>query len=324
MMAAPGEFDLIGRFFRRAASLPAEVLLGIGDDAALIDWTPDKALAVTVDTLVSGVHFLPDTDAFKLGHKALAVNLSDLAAMGAEPAWATLALTLPRADEAWLAGFSHGFFSLAARHGVTLIGGDTTRGPLSITLQVMGTVPKALALKRTGARPGDRVYLTGSLGSAGLGLKMLQGSFPATDPDLIRCQEMPQPRLETGRCLRGLATACIDVTDGLAADLGHILAASGVGAELQYDRLPLADPVQAYCRTSGDWGFPLQAGDDYELCFTVPAHRETRLIEVMAAGGVPITRIGHIVAATPPRLTVWRGTDPLILTRTGFDHFADA
>ncbi len=318
------EFDLIGRFFkRRAGAISPGTLLGIGDDAALIDWTPEQALAVTVDTLVAGVHFLPDTPAFNLGHKALAVNLSDLAAMGATPRWATLALTLPAVHEDWLQQFSDGFFSLAERYGVTLIGGDTTRGPLSITVQVMGLVPANNALKRSGATPGDLIYMSGQLGSAGLGLKMLQGLPVPLDPLIIRHQEKPEPRIELGLRLRNIASACIDITDGLAADLGHLLTASGAGAELIHEQCPLAEPVKAYCRQSGDWGFPLQAGDDYELCFTVPPALNPAVMQMLAGFDTPITCIGRIVAADSPCLTIFREGKPLPLTRKGFDHFAD-
>jgi len=319
------EFALIERFFKRP--LPEkypEILLGIGDDAALIDWTTQEALAVTVDTLVSGIHFLADTPAYGLGHKALAVNLSDLAAMGAAPRWATLALTLPAVDENWLLQFSQGFFDLAERYGVALIGGDTTRGPLSITVQVMGSVPKKSVLKRAGATPGDLIYLSGHLGSAGLGLKMLQGLYTPIDPVLVRHQEQPQPRIELGLFLRDRASACIDVTDGLAADLGHILAASHTGAELVYEQCPLAEAVQAYCRQRGDWHFPLQAGDDYELCFTVPEALDREFRQALTGLDTPTTCIGRIVAADTPCLTIFREGKPLTLTRKGFDHFADA
>lgn len=322
MTIALGEFELIERFFRRPVPGHPPPLLGIGDDAALIACPSDQVLAVTVDTLVAGVHFLADTDPFRLGYKALAVNLSDLAAMGAEPAWVTLALTLPTINEAWLEGFSRGFFSLAERYGISLIGGDTTRGSLSITLQAMGRVPESSALKRSGAAPGDLVYQSGVLGSAGLGLKMLLGTATPLDRETVRHQEQPEPRVELGVLLREQASACIDITDGLAADLGHILTASGVGAELVYEQLPLTEPVQHYVRCSGDWTFPLHCGDDYELCFTLPPHRQAELERRLAEHSIACSCLGRIVAADTPGLTITRNGQAMVLPRKGYDHFA--
>lgn len=219
---ALGEFELIRRFFTAQAVRHRETVLGIGDDGAVLCPPPDHELVVTVDTLVSGVHFLPTVDPERLGHKALAVNLSDLAAMGAEPRWASLALTLPEADPAWLAAFARGFFRLAERHGVELIGGDTTQGPLAITVQALGWVPRGAALRRSGARPGDRIYLSGPMGCAGLGLKIRLGQVAFDDAEAVLRLEQPEPRVELGVSLRGIASACIDVSDRLAADLGHL------------------------------------------------------------------------------------------------------
>jgi len=328
------EFDLITRHFTDGArALPPrdDVLLGIGDDAALLAPPPGMAMAVSVDTLVAGVHFPESTDAAAIGHKALAVNLSDLAAMGAEPAWLTLAITLPEqppaAREAWLSGFARGFFALASQHRVQLVGGDTTRGPLSITVQITGFVPAQRALRRAGARPGDAVLVTGSLGDAALGLRLLQGGvFPdppaAERQALVERLERPQPRLAAGLALRGLASAAIDLSDGLGADLGHILAASGVGAELQVSRLPRS---RAYVSLLGQdhWQLAANAGDDYELCFTVAAADEQAARERLAALGLRCTRIGEISATPGLRWRDDAGRE-LAFAVAGYDHFGDS
>lgn len=317
---ALGEFDLIRRYFAGQGARHAGTALGIGDDCALLRCEAGRELAVTVDTLVSGVHFLPDADPERLGHKALAVNLSDLAAMGADPAWITLALTLPRVDEAWLEAFARGLFGLAGRYGVELVGGDTTRGPLSITVQAMGWVPRGLALRRAGAGPGDAVYVSGPVGSAGLGLKIRLGQTTLVDPEAIHRLECPYPCVELGRALRGLASACIDVSDGLAADLGHILDQSGVGAELDVERLPLSDGVRRYIAATGDWRLPLTAGDDYELCFTVPPGHQDELERRLSAAGLAAFPIGRIQAERGLRL---RKADQICdFLPAGYEHFS--
>jgi thiamine-monophosphate kinase len=317
---ALGEFDLIRRFFSGQGIRHAETALGIGDDCALLRCRSEGELAVTVDTLVSGVHFLPEVDPEALGHKALAVNLSDLAAMGAEPRWATLALTLPSVDEAWLEAFARGWFALAARHGVELAGGDTTRGPLSITIQAMGWVPAGKALRRSGARPGDGVYVSGPLGAAGLGLKIRLGQTGLDDAEAVARLERPEPRVALGRALRGLASACIDISDGLAADLGHILNASDVGARLDFARLPLGAGVSRYIAETGDWRLPLRAGDDYELCFTVPEAQQDELERRLAAAGLTADRIGHI--EPEPGLRLLKEGRDLEFVPAGYEHFS--
>jgi thiamine-monophosphate kinase len=317
---ALGEFELIRRFFTRQPVRHAETILGVGDDCALLDWRNGRELAVTVDTMVEGVHFLPDVNPESLGHKILAVNLSDLAAMGARPMWASLALTVPDSDEEWLEGFARGFFALAACHGVELIGGDTTRGPRSITVQALGETPRGAALRRSGARVGDLVYLTGELGSAGLGLKIRLHQTDIDDAAAVARLERPEPRVDVGLKLRGLASACIDVTDGLAADLGHVLEASGVGANVVWERLPFSEGVRRYIERSGDWAMPLGAGDDYELCFTVPPSREDALERRLADCGVGYARIGRIEAT--PGLVLSKAGHNLVLAKTGYDHFA--
>ncbi|QFY43334.1 thiamine-phosphate kinase [Candidatus Methylospira mobilis] len=316
---ALGEFDLIRRYFTAGAHRHTRTSLGIGDDCAILRPQPGFDLAVTVDTLVEGVHFLAGTDAERLGHKALAVNLSDLAAMGAQPAWVTLALTLPHVDEAWLSAFSSGFLALAKRSDVELVGGDTTRGPLSITVQAMGYVEADKALRRSGAKAGDAVYVTGSVGLAGVGLKSLLGYYDGVASEAIKQLEQPEARVQAGRELLGFAHACIDVSDGLSADLGHILDASKVGAALDWEALPLHDEVRQYIARTGDWLPPLVAGDDYELCFTMPPQHEPQLAAALAAVGTGFTRIGMI--ESEPGLRLLRNGQLQQLPVSGYQHF---
>ncbi len=263
------EFSLIRQFFTRQAVKNSSTRLGIGDDCALLAIPDGYELALTTDTMVENVHFFAGADPEQLGHKLLAVNLSDLAAMGAQPLSVMLALTLPVVDEHWLTAFAKGFLALAERYSVDLIGGDTTSGPLTLTVQAMGLVPRGKALMRSMAKPGDLIFMTGFLGDAGLGLKIKQG-YHCNNPDaaLMRFNR-PDPRVDAGLALRDIATACIDLSDGLAGDLGHILAQSNAGACLDWEALPLSEAVLAYIQDTGDWLMPLTAGDDYELCFTV-------------------------------------------------------
>jgi thiamine-monophosphate kinase len=313
----PSEFDLIDRFFT-GIDRQEGVLLGVGDDAALLaPLEGGEALAVTIDTLVAGVHFDPACDPAALGHKLLAVSLSDLAAMGADPCWATLALTLPAADEAWLSGFSSGLKALASLHDMALVGGDTTRGPLTLTLQAAGRVAPERALRRSGARPGDAICVTGTLGDAALALRTPQVPDATEAAFLLERLQRPTPRVATGRALLGLATAAIDISDGLAADLGHVLAASSVGATVELAALPLSHPVRRLA-DDGDWTLPLAGGDDYELCFTVP---EGRLAELDRLDlDVGITCIGTIEAEPGLRLLASDGS-PYELLQAGYDHF---
>ena len=308
------EFQLIARHFANLTPTGVGVLLGIGDDAALLEAPPGRQLVTTLDTLVSGRHFLADADPCNLGHKALAVNLSDLAAMGAEPAWALLSLTLPEADDRWLDAFARGFGDLARRHGVALVGGDTCKGPLSISVQLTGLVEPGRSLRRDGARPGDAIFVTGSLGDAALALRMLQeGRVPA--PRLLQRLERPETRLAEGRALAGIGSACIDLSDGLVADLGHICERSGCGASLQARALPLSPEVARHLESTGDWQPPLAGGDDYELCFTVPPQRH----EALAASGVACTRIGELVSGSG--VTVLDENGRALPSFRGFDHF---
>lgn len=316
---ALGEFELIRRFFENPGEHSESTIIGIGDDCAVLQCPPGMELAVTVDTLVEGVHFLPDVDPESLGHKSLAVNLSDLAAMGAEPRWLTLALTLPTADENWLKAFARGFFALAKQYRVDLVGGDTTRGPLSVSVQAMGLIPAGQALKRSGAEMGDSIYISGVLGSAGLGLKVRLGESSVAAEDAIRRLEKPEPQVRLGQLIRGIASACIDISDGLAADLGHILSASGVGATLQYEKLPLTTEVLAWQEATGDLSLPLMAGDDYELCFTVPRNAESLLNLRLLEQGLKAYQIGRI--DQEPGLRIYRHGQKVGLTSKGYQHF---
>lgn len=317
------EFDLIRTHFADLGPPRGDVVLGVGDDCALLAVPSGQRLAVSIDTLVSGTHFLPDVDPEALGYKSLAVGLSDLAALGAEPAWATLALTLP-ADLApgsapWVAAFARGFGALAQTHGVRLVGGDTTCGLLSVTVQVHGFVPDGLEVRRSGARPGDLICVSGTLGDAGLALRELLADR-APEGFLRSRLDRPVPRVALGLALRGLATAMIDVSDGLAADLGHILEASGVGAELDLGSLPLSAPVARAVVEDGDWTLPLASGDDYELCFCLPAERAAALPGLAERSGCPLTVIGKIRSGQG---LICLGPDgrAVKLARTGFDHF---
>ncbi len=318
------EFELIDRCFSDLGATRKDVTLGVGDDCALLRVPPGQELAVTVDTLVEGVHFLPDVDPESLGHKVLAVNLSDLAAMGATPAWITLALTLPAPDLEWTRAFARGLGSLAERHLVRLVGGDTTRGPRSITLQAHGFVPEGMALRRDGARPGDLVFVTGTLGDAGLGLRCLTRGYDAgADRDyLVGRLERPEPRVDAGRVLAGVASGAIDISDGLLSDLGHVVKASGVGAEIHLDRLPLSGGVQHCVDETGDWNLPLASGDDYELCLVIPPERAEQARALARSSGVGISGIGRIVPGSGIVVLDARG-EPLATDDRGFDHFRE-
>jgi thiamine-monophosphate kinase len=315
------EFDLIRDYFARATGARADVLLGIGDDCALLCPPPGLALAVGMDTLVAGRHFLADADPFGLGHKSLAVNLSDLAAMGAQPAWATLALTLPQVDRNWLRAFVDGFAALAAIHDVQLVGGDTTRGPLSITVQVHGFVDPSLALRRRGARAGDRLLVSGTVGDAGLALQLMQQDLGggSVDDRLSRRLDRPTPRVALGRLLVGQASAAVDVSDGLLADLGHICAASGVGARVELARLPLSPAFREHCPPR-QWRPALAGGDDYELLFSLAADRVEALRDRCRAAGENVQEIGRLVDLPGITLVYPDGRESTEIP-DGFDHF---
>lgn len=317
------EFDLIKRYFTRPTP---SAKLGVGDDAALLRVGEGMDLVVSTDMLVSGTHFFPDTDPFLLGHKALAVNLSDIAAMGAQPRWATLALSLPEANEDWLQKFSEGFFALAAEHGVDLVGGDTTRGPLNLCVTIMGEAPKRTSVRRSGAQAGDDIWVSGKLGDAALGLAHLQGKIKLPEHSRASCLaalQQPQPRIALGLALRGIANSMIDISDGLLADLGHILESSNVAAEVRYDKLPVSSlfasggdelaELAEHCVLSG--------GDDYELCFTAPDGQREEISALSSSLRLPLTRIGKIVSGRGCKVRRADG-NVMTLKEAGYDHFA--
>lgn len=314
------EFDLIKRYFTRPAP---SAILGVGDDAALLRIADGMELAISTDMLVSGTHFFPDDDPFLLGHKALAVNLSDMAAMGATPRWVTLALSLPTADEDWLQRFSAGFFALADEHGIELVGGDTTRGSLTLCISIMGEVPNAKALRRSGAKVGDDIWVSGTLGGAALALAHLQGKIildeNARQSGLASLRQ-PQPRVALGVALRGIANSAIDISDGLLADLGHILESSSVAAELRYDKLPLP-PAIACADADLAQKCALCGGDDYELCFTAPNAQRDKLVALSSSLPVALTRIGKIVSGAGCKVRRADGS-VMTITAAGYDHFA--
>lgn len=326
-----GEFDLIRRFFTRPAAHAPQVVLGVGDDCALLQPTPGMQWAISSDMLVEGRHFFAGTDAARLGHKALAVNLSDLAACGARPLGFTLALALPDADEVWLDAFSRGLLQLADRHGCPLVGGDTTRGPLNICITVFGEVPPGQALLRSGARPGDDIYVSGTLGDARLALAALQGQIALPEALLNSARlrlEQPTPRVALGMALRGVASAALDVSDGLLGDLGHILQASGVGALVDTEFTTKIIAASAYMESTGadfDHYFlqqcALAGGDDYELVFTAPATARDAVAQASQVSATPVTRIGQIEAAPGLRLVGPHG-EAVAPRYASFDHFA--
>lgn len=319
---ALSEFELIERYFAGRRAVAPNVLLGIGDDCALLKVPPGMTLAVSVDTSIAGVHFPDDMSPADVGYRSLAVNLSDLAAMGAEPSWFTLALTISRADEAWLSEFSAGLFELAERFSLPLVGGDVTRGPLSISIQVGGLIPDGKALLRSGARAGDAVYATGSLGDAAAALALRgDAQVGPSHRELFGRLHRPTPRIEAGMVLRDLASACIDVSDGLVADLGHVLKRSGVGARIELQCLPRS---AAFRELAEQFAEPdalvLGGGDDYELCCTVPPEREVLLQARFAELQCPITRIGRVEAEPGLRCVDARGED-VPLRDAGYRHF---
>ena len=330
-----GEFDLIARYFKRPAGQAA---LGVGDDCALLQPAPGTQLAISCDMLVQGRHFFADVDPFTLGHKALAVNLSDLAACGARPLAFTLALALPRADEAWLAPFAQGLFALADAHGCELVGGDTTQGPLNICITVFGEVPvvngRSQALLRSGAQVGDDLYVSGTLGDARLALEALRGTLALPAPLLAAARlrlEQPTPRVALGLALRGLATAAIDVSDGLLGDLGHILQQSGVGATVDTDVAAslvavralgaVSDPLRSAIRPDQWRAWALAGGDDYELLFSAPVSEREAVSAAAQASQTPVTRIGRIEQERSLRLIDGQG-QVLPNSYSSFDHFA--
>lgn len=318
----PSEFALIARYFTRPVR---HSVLGVGDDGAIVRPASGMDLVVSTDMLVSGTHFLPDAEPEALGWKALAVNLSDLAAMGAQPRWAVVAASLPAADETWLAAFARGFFACAERYDVDVVGGDTTRGPLNLAPTVFGEVPQGQALTRAGARAGDDLWVSGTPGLAALGLARRQGKVSLRDTAIAPCLaalDRPQPRVALGLALRGLATAAIDVSDGLLADLGHILERSTLAADIEFARLPRA-ALECGADEAPARQCLLAGGDDYELAFAAPPERRDDVAAIAARLGLPLTRIGRLRAGPAGELILRDDAGrPMAVDRRGFDHFA--
>lgn len=322
---ACGEFDLIARYFDRFKRTRLDVQLGIGDDCALLTVAENQVLAISTDSLVEGIHFLKTIDPADLAYKALAVNLSDLAAMGADPAWLSLALTLPKVDEPWLKAFSDSLFEHLNYYGMQLIGGDTTRGPLSMTLTIHGLVPAGRALTRSGARIGDWIYVTGTLGDSAAGLAILQDRLHVeneTDRQaLIHRHLRPYPRILQGQGLRDLASSAIDISDGLISDLGHILKASECGARIDLNALPYSHWMSNNVEADQALKWALTGGEDYELCFTVPEINRGALDVSLGHLGAEFTCIGQ-VGPSSEGVQFFRSGEPVELDWRGFDHFS--
>jgi len=313
------EFSLISRYFAALGGTSDNLLLGVGDDCALFSLPPGCQLAVTTDSLVEGVHFPPECDPDSLAQRALRVNLSDLAAMGGSPLGFQLGLTLPAANEDWLTAFSRGLGRDALAFACPLSGGDTTRGPLTITITLLGAVPAGRALVRSGAGAGDLVYVTGTLGDSRGGLEVMRNGREDCQPLLERYWR-PQPRLRAGQLLRDFASAAIDISDGLVQDVGHIASHSGLGCTIESERLPLSSPlINAFGRaTASRWA--LGGGDDYELCFTVPPARTAAMEQALAAAGETVTRIGAMTSGSGVTCVDARG-QPIIVEEAGYAHF---
>ncbi len=318
------EFELIRNYFACQGLAREDVIVSIGDDAAVVAPPSGMQQVLTTDMLVAGRHFFADADPRSIGHKALAVNLSDIAAMGATPAWFTLDLSLPSADPDWLRAFARGLFELADQYRTQLVGGDTVRGPLAVAIQLCGLVPVGEALLRSGARPGDRIYVTGTLGDAALALSHRRETLDLTEPERLQVMQRldyPQPRVAAGEAVRTLASSCIDVSDGLYADLGHILEASDVGARLVSEKIPLSSVYQRHSDRFGGAELALSNGDDYELCFTLPPASVSELQHILPRCECDLTYIGDIEAQPGLRMVDASGRiyEPKL---RGYDHFA--
>ncbi|MFT7229476.1 MAG: thiamine-monophosphate kinase [Methylophilaceae bacterium] len=318
------EFNVIEDFFKGKSIQRKDVIIGIGDDGAVTHIPQGQALVTTTDTLLSGVHFLADTSPHAIAQKAIAVNLSDLAAMGAQPAWISLSLSLPEVDERWLEEFSNGLQEHAIYYSVQLIGGDTVQGPLAITITAQGFVPFDQALTRSNAKPGDSVYVTGTLGDAGLGLHIAQKKCALDNQInqnyLLNRLNYPTPRLLVGTSLRRIASSCIDISDGLVSDLRHILKASQCGATIHIDKLPLSQALEESVSTSQAIDYALSAGDDYELLFTVSEEQKGHLVTALASAGVDATYIGQLNGSVG-KLELRQGDKPYEYSTEGYEHF---
>ena len=324
MTDALNERSLIERFFKDCGARRSDVALGVGDDAALLDVPPGMQLVAKTDTLVSGVHFLPHFPAASIGHRALAVNLSDVAAMGAEPAWALLALTLPKVDAAWLAEFAAGLGALARKHNVALVGGDTTGGPLCITVQVLGYAPRPPVMLRSGGKPGDVLFVSGTPGDAGAGLAVEQGQLPnatSAAANYLRQRFLfPTPRVELGQRLRDFASACIDVSDGLLGDATKLADASGCGVVIEHEKLPISPHLTSTVGDTRAREIALTGGDDYELCFAVSPSNVEKLQRALPPAQWGYSPIGVLRAERGGAVT--RNGTVMHFSHSGFDHFA--
>lgn len=317
------EFELISRFFKNNGITRKDVDLGIGDDGAVVTVPENCQLVVTTDTLISGVHFFPDMDPRALGHRALAVNLSDLAAMGAEPAWISLALTLPEADIHWLEEFTAGMHEIAEYFNVQIIGGDTTKGPLTISVCAKGTVPKGKALKRSGAKNGDWIYVSGPLGDSGVAIEAQKGKHSLSPRQLEAVKkrfEYPSPRVAAGQVLRGLASSAIDISDGLIADLQHIIDLSGVGAIIDVEKVPVSDVLKEALTQDEYLPYALAYGDDYELLFTVPEDNKGMLEINLRQYGVEAVCIGQI-KGNAGEIELLKSEERFEINEKGYQHF---
>jgi thiamine-monophosphate kinase len=319
-----GEFELIARHFTRVGAQRSDVCIGVGDDGAVVTPPSSRELVVVTDSLVESVHFPLGSPAASIGHRAFAVNLSDLAAMGADPAWALLAITLPSADEDWLTQFSRAAGDLCRKHGVALIGGDTTRGPLSITVTMVGSVPAGTALQRTGGQPGDAVFVSGTPGDSTAGLALEQGRLHVADAvsaQILRDRFLfPTPRCDLGIALRGIASACIDVSDGLGGDLEKLCAASSCGVEVDAAALPVSEALVGAVGAEKAREHALMGGEDYELLFTVPLAKLAAMTSAIARGLGPVTRIGSLVQGQGVTISTRGGV--MQFSGSGYDHFA--
>lgn len=317
------EFDLIDRYFRPLGGRDVNVALGIGDDAAVVDVPPGRQIVVTTDTQVEAVHFPAGADPAAVAYRSCAAALSDIAAMGAEARWISLALTMPRADAEWLKRFAAGTADIIGFAGAVLLGGDTTSGPLSITWNIIGTVPQGAALRRDGARPGDALYVSGTLGGARAALDVFDRGARPSGPEqaVIARYWKPQPRLILGTQLRDIASSCIDVSDGLLADAAHLAQRSGTGAEIVHDDLPVLAELAALCGAMPARDFALTGGDDYELCFSVPGAEEANLMSAQTQFDVPVTRIGRITPEPGIRV-IDRNGNIVPTSRAGYRHFS--
>jgi thiamine-monophosphate kinase len=316
------EFGLIDRYFRNCGLKRPDVRLGIGDDAALLDSPASCDLVAAIDTLVDGVHFPHGCPAASVGHRALAVNLSDLAAMGAKPAWALLALTLPNIEEAWLSEFAAGFSDLARAHDVALVGGDTTSGPLCVSVQILGHVPRSQALLRSGGRPGDLVFVSGTPGDAAAGLAVEQGRLKAAADVVTYLRKrflFPTPRMALGKSLRGFASACIDVSDGLLGDVGKLAHASGCGVALDYEHIPVSEPLVEAVGDERARELALTGGDDYELCFAVNPANVARLRQELPPERWGYGLIGTLLETNGS--SVLKDGNVMEFAHSGYDHF---